>query len=69
MKVRQGMSADEIVAMFGEPKSVATNVCGIATKQWNCTTWQYGEFPYERANFTFNDKNGSLRLNNFNIDR
>jgi hypothetical protein len=69
MRVHQGMTANEILRMFGEPKSIATNVCGRAPRQWNCTTWEYGEFPYEYANFTFSGKSNSLVLNNFDISR
>lgn len=69
MKVHQGMSSNEVLAMFGTPKSVESAVCGSGTGQWNCTTWKYGEFPYDRASFTFNGSPDSLILNNFSIDR
>jgi hypothetical protein len=69
MKVHQGMTSEEVLAMFGEPKSVDVSVCGMPPKQWNCTTWEYGEFPYDRASFTFSGKHDSLRLNNFSVDR
>ncbi len=69
MQVHQGMSSDEILAIFGEPKSVDVAVCGMPPNQWTCTTWEYGEFPYERASFTFNGKHDSLRLNNFEVER
>lgn len=69
MQVHQGMSSDEILAMFGEPKSVDVAVCGMPPNQWTCTTWEYGEFPYERASFTFNGKHDSLKLNSFEVER
>lgn len=69
MKVHQGMSSDEILAMFGKPKNVNVAVCGMPPNQWTCTTWEYGEFPYETASFTFNGNHDSLRLNNFEVDR
>jgi hypothetical protein len=70
MKIHQGMSSDEIQAMFGNPKSIRSDVCGAATgNPWNCTTWEYGEFPYDRATFTFSGERGSYVLNNFKIDR
>jgi hypothetical protein len=70
MKIHQGMSSDEILAMFGKPKSVSAAVCGSATgAPWNCTTWECGEFPYDRASFTFSGDHGSLRLNDFKVDR
>ncbi len=71
MKVHQGMSSSEILKMFGTPKSVGQAVCGADTgRAWTCTTWEYGEFPYDRASFTFGGDNPtSLILNNFKIDR
>ncbi len=70
MKVHQGMSSDEILALFGKPKSISSSVCGSATgNPWNCTTWEYGEFPYDRASFTFSGEHGAYILNNFKVDR
>jgi hypothetical protein len=69
MKVHQGMSSGEILQLFGEPKSISSAVCGSAPNQWRCTTWKYGEFPYDRASFTFNGEHGSYILNNFDVDR
>ncbi|MBU1215044.1 MAG: hypothetical protein KKF58_01350 [Gammaproteobacteria bacterium] len=69
MKVHQGMSSGEILQLFGEPKSINSAVCGRAPNQWICTTWKYGEFPYDRASFTFSGEHGSYILNNFDVDR
>ena len=69
MKVHQGMSSDEILQLFGKPKSIRSAVCGRAPNQWTCTTWKYGEFPYDRASFTFSGEQGSYILNNFDVDR
>lgn len=69
MKVHQGMSSDEILAQFGEPENISVAVCGRSPDQWTCTTWEYGNFPYERASFTFSGEHDSLKLNNFNINR
>lgn len=69
MKVHQGMSSNEILKLFGEPKSVSSSVCGRPPNQWTCTTWEYGEFPYDRASFTFSGERQRLKLNNFDIDR
>jgi hypothetical protein len=71
MKVHQGMSSDEILKMFGKPKSVSQAVCGSDTGHaWTCTTWEYGAFPYDRASFTFSgDDPKNLKLNNFKVDR
>ena len=69
LKVHQGMSSDEIMKLFGEPKSVRSAICGMSPNQWTCTTWKYGDAPYDNASFTFNGEHGSYRLNNFDIDR
>jgi hypothetical protein len=69
MKVHPGMSSGEIQRLFGEPKSISSAVCGRPPNQWTCTTWEYGEFPYDRASFTFSGDHGSYILNNFDVDR
>ncbi len=66
MKLHQGMSSDEILTLFGEPEKIRVAVCGRPPDQWTCTTWDY---PYDRASFTFNGEDDSLKLNNFNVDR
>jgi hypothetical protein len=69
MKLHQGMSSDEILTLFGEPKNITVRECGQPPNQWTCTTWEYGEFPNDRASFTFNGEHDSLKLNNFKVDR
>ena len=69
MKVHQGMSSDEILARFGEPKNISVSVCGKPPNQWTCTTWGYGGGDFGRASFTFSGKHDSLILNNFAVDR
>jgi hypothetical protein len=69
MKVHQGMGADEILQLFGEPKSIRSAVCGREPNQWICTTWEYGEFPHDRASFTFSGELGKYILNNFDVKR
>ena len=69
MKVHQGMTSDDILVLFGEPKNIRSAVCGQVPNQWNCTTWEYGEFPYDRATFTFSGDYELYILNNFDVDR
>jgi hypothetical protein len=69
MKVHQGMSSDEILQLFGEPKNIGSAVCGRPPNQWTCTTWEYGEFPYAHASFTFSGEHGSYILNDFDVER
>jgi hypothetical protein len=69
MRVHQGMSSNEILTLFGEPKTISVNICGRPPDQWTCTTWRYGEFPYDRASFTFSGEHDTLLLNNFEVER
>ena len=70
MKVHQGMRSDKILEMFGAPRNVSQSVCGASVgKPWACATWEYGEFPYEWASFTFAVDGGSLILNSFDVHR
>lgn len=70
MKIHQGMSSKEIVNMFGKPKNISQSICGTNTgRSWTCTTWEYGQFPYDRASFTFSGESpDNLILNHFSID-
>jgi len=36
------MNSDEILRLFGEPKSIRSTVCGRAPNQLTCTTWEDG---------------------------
>ncbi len=70
MTVHQGIDSDEILTLFGTPRNVSQSVCGAATgRPWTCTTWEYGEFPNDRASFTFAEDGGTLILNNFDVQR
>ena len=64
------MSSDEILKLFGKPKSVNSSICGgLRGKSWQCTTWKYGKFPNDNASFTFSGTHGSYKLNDFDINR
>ena len=70
MKIHRGMNSDKILEMFGAPKDVSQSVCGAAVgAPWTCTSWKYGEAPYEWASFTFSDGSGSLILNDYQVHR
>jgi hypothetical protein len=70
MKVHQGMGSNEILEMFGAPKNVSQSVCGASVgTPWTCTTWEYGQVPYDWASFTFAGDSDSLILNNFNVHK
>jgi hypothetical protein len=70
MRVHQGMGSNEILEMFGPPKNVSQSVCGASVgTPWTCTTWEYGQVPYDWASFTFAGESDSLILNNFNVHK
>lgn len=70
MKIKQGISSKTIFKIFGPPQDIRQSVCGTKTKKaWNCTTWGYGNFPYETATFTFSGNHDSYILNDFQIKR
>jgi hypothetical protein len=70
MKIHEGMASNKISEMFGTPNKVSQSVCGGAVgKPWICTTWVYGEAPYEWASFTFAGSSGNLILNNYEVHR
>lgn len=63
------MTSDLVLKLFGAPTDISQAVCGATGSMWNCTTWKYGDFPYESASFTFASDNKPFTLNNFDIDR
>lgn len=69
MKVHQGISSDEILSMFGEPKHVDISVCGTVPNQWTCTTWGYGDYIFSSPKFIFSGKREALKLNSFSFER
>jgi hypothetical protein len=70
MKIHSGMDSSKILEMFGTPKNVRQSVCGGAVgRPWTCTTWEYGDPPFEWASFTFSGGSGSLILNNYEVNR
>lgn len=66
-----GMSSDEVIKMYGDPKNISQSVCGGATTggTWQCTTWEYGKSPYDNATFTFAEREGARVINSFDIER
>jgi hypothetical protein len=70
MKLHQGITSTEVLKLFGNPKNISQATCGGKTgNQWNCITWEYGKFPYDKASFTFNGSLKPMSLNDFDIDR
>jgi hypothetical protein len=70
MKIHEGMASNRILEMFGTPNNVRQSVCGAAVgRPWTCTTWEYGEAPYEWASFTFSGGSGALILNSYEVQR
>lgn len=70
MQTHPGMSSDEILKMYGNPKNIRVTTCGSSTgNPWVCTVWEYGDFLYDNAVFYFSGEHGSYILNNFDINR
>jgi len=71
LKVQSGMSSNEVLKLFGAPKSVRQDICGSASgNPWECVTWKYGDILYDEATFTFSRKSKDVMiLNNFDINR
>jgi len=69
MSVHQGMSSDDIINKFGNPKNINVTVCGTVPDQWNCTIWQYGDRLSDYARFTFQNNQEKLVLNSFRVNR
>jgi hypothetical protein len=71
-KLRIGMSATEVRAMFGAPSEVRTDVCGgnTAGGSWVCETWKYPTSKAYRTNdFVFSVKDDGKYLNNWSVRR
>lgn len=66
-----GMTSDEVLGLYGEPKNINQSMCGSDTEggAWSCTTWEYGRFPYDRARIVFNSNDEIMTINHFNITR
>ena len=63
MKLRVGMTSDEVIEIFGKPMSTKATTCGTSTGDpWGCILWYYGEYkPY----FIFSEIGGVLFLNSW----
>ncbi len=64
MKLKAGMTSNEVIQVFGKPMKTSGTTCGSATdKPWQCIIWYYGEYsPY----LVFSqESNGDLYLNSW----
>jgi hypothetical protein len=69
MKLKDGMSSDEIIKMFGSPHKVRDTTCG-GNSPWNCIIWQYeDEWSGKEATFYFRKENGKKVLNSYDIEK
>ncbi len=65
MKLRTGMSAEKVVAIFGNPIKTEANTCGQATgRPWTCITWWYDStnILYAKRLTFFENEDGRLYL-------
>ena len=64
LKLRVGMTSNEVIEIFGKPIKTEATTCGSATgKPWGCIFWYYGDYvPY----FVFSQEaDGVLYLNSW----
>ncbi|MEE4243912.1 MAG: hypothetical protein V2I33_00795 [Kangiellaceae bacterium] len=68
LKLKPGLSSDDILEMFGEPMNIRVSGCGMGAGRWQCTIWEYGDYGC-RGQFYFSTERDGLRLNSFDIER
>lgn len=63
LKLRVGMTSNEVIEIFEKPMKTKATTCGSATDNpWGCIIWYYGEYePY----FVFSEIGGVLFLNSW----
>ena len=66
LKLKVGMSSNEVIAIFGKPIKTSGSTCGGAVgKPWTCITWFYGDYT---PSLTFQqEQDGILYLNSWNM--
>lgn len=69
MKVRQGMSSEQILELFGEPSDVSVSQCVVEIYILPCTEWVYKNDILQRAIFVFANVDEGLLLTEFDVDR
>ncbi|MBC74688.1 MAG: hypothetical protein CME64_01610 [Halobacteriovoraceae bacterium] len=69
LKIKSGMSSEEVVKMFGYPHGVRETTCG-GNSPWNCTIWSYeDEWTDKEATFFFTTEKGKKILNSFDVEK
>ena len=71
LSIKEGMTSDEVLALFGAPDDVEVSTCGgrMGIPVWNCTVWRYGDYDTDNAGFYFSTHDGVLHLASYDIDR
>jgi hypothetical protein len=70
LKLRTGMSADEVRAIFGNPDQSEVTTCGGSTPDpWQCMIWTYEMGDYDWNRIYFSVDADPPRLNNWTIEQ
>ncbi len=66
MKLKVGMTSEEVIKIFGNPYKTEASTCGGAYgRPWRCIIWKYGEW---KPRLTFQtDSYGNLTLNSWDL--
>jgi hypothetical protein len=66
MKLKVGMTSNEVIEIFGKPMKTGANTCGSSTsKPWTCIIWYYGD--YTPSLYFQQGADGILYLNSWNM--
>lgn len=63
MKLRTGMTSEEIAILFGNPLRTEATQYGLATPNpWTAIIWYYDSKEFSTKKFIFSQQNGTLYL-------
>lgn len=71
LKLDDGMTKKQVMALFGEPSRTSLETCGTATKRpWPCLNWTYTYGDSSRAllEVTFRNDSGVWHVNSWQVD-
>tara|TARA_R110002073_G_scaffold336545_1_gene535019 strand:- start:1448 stop:1783 length:336 start_codon:yes stop_codon:yes gene_type:complete len=67
LKIKEGMTQEAVVALFGYPNNVRSMTCSLKNK---CKAWEYEQdAPRVRARFVFENVGDSWIVEDFDIQR
>lgn len=67
IKIRQGMTSEEVIQLFGLPVATEAEMMGLGTSRpWPAIQWYYNKYDRYSRRFTFSQENGKLYLQYWN---